>query len=327
MKLNNTICVLLVIAVKLCIACNNNEKIEQVPSPKSVQDPVNKNENSANNNQADKNINTHTNSVSELPLNPVQVSNNPIPPPSQVVEQSVKKKVIAWNGDQSKFAGVKKSIQSLPKVPSISTVSTANQFIEAGGSGTWTDWMSNADLNLQQTEKVVLVNASNTSISFNGSGINGAINNFVTNVHKQTSWQDLELPDGTKNPTSIKPGEYAISTAGNWKIYHACGVCASDIGLGKIESVEKAQQIMTKMTYNMLERAELNGIKAIVLCAISTLAFASAGVNADESTFTQDQFLRAMYIGMYMGIDKFKQTYPGFKLSIMLNSWNLNALN
>lgn len=319
---------IIVIGMNICGKCS--EKATEQPQPTPSNAPTSeptinseqgdtKNNGGSEKNNMPRKTTTHTDVVTASPATPVRSSTSP---PSQISNPIPKK----WNGDQSRFDAVKKSIKALPNVPSAGAISTAKQFIEAGAAANWIDWMNNTGLVVKQADKVVLVNASNTGISFGGSTINGAIKNFVTKVHTQTSWHDLELPDGTKGPTSIKPGEYAISTAGTWSIYHACGVSAGDIRKGNIESIEQAQEIMTTMIFNMLTKAYSSGMKTIVLCAISTVAFAGAGTTADGSLFTKDQFLRAMYIGMYSGIEKFKSANTASQLSLILNGWDIDVV-
>lgn len=329
MKPSNVLYLSLITAINLCSNCS--EKSQSEPSlPNSSQEITREGEDSTKDNRQKSNtmrqIEIVTNQPPPTPVVPTATPNITPLDSQSPPNRPVKGKVIAWSGDQSKFDDVKIKIKALPNIPSAGKVSTAKQFIEAGAAGNWTNWMNNPGLTLNQADKVVLVNASNSGISFGGSTINGAITSFVTNVYGQTSWHNLELPNGTKNPTTIKPGEYAISNAGNWRIYHACGVSAGDIGKGRIESIEKAQEIMAIMIFNMLTKAHSMGTKTIVLCAISTVAFAGAGTNADGSSFTQDQFLKAMYIGMYNGIENFKKANPASCLSIILNSWDIDVV-
>jgi len=175
------------------------------------------------------------------------------------------------------------------------------------------------------SKKTVLVNASNSGISFGGAGLNGGITSYAvsegaggayTDVGrgKTKDWLNLVLPKSGCNANAICAGEFAISDFKYGKIYHACGPigCTTD----NINILKSNQQKVTDLYYNMLKESYENGIKKIVLGAVSVSTFANYGAD-----YTKDEFIAAMFNAIYEGIKKFTDTFSTHGMVIICNSW------
>ena len=172
-------------------------------------------------------------------------------------------------------------------------------------------WINELDL---AGEKNVMVNAANERIS-PGGGIDGALHDSVKAMNTTSppaDWQPVFLPTGGA-ATVLQAGAYAISGADyeckniKFKIYHAVGPRAS----GTVD-LAAAQGKVKTLYYDMLAKAHGDGVKRIVLPAISTVIFAGAGPG-----FTKAQFI----VAMYEGIQKFVTEQAAHDMVIVLNNW------
>jgi O-acetyl-ADP-ribose deacetylase (regulator of RNase III) len=185
----------------------------------------------------------------------------------------------------------------------------------------------------------IVVNASNETISFGGGGLNGALSNHVKTQYGHDKWQGLRLPhDDYINSCPVVPGQqvpaggYAISDVGILcthsgvaivdaaskvgEIYHAVGPRASEV-----TSLSDAQDQVKALYYNILKRAS-HHTAYLVLPAISTAIFATADYT--KRSFTKNQFMAAMYEGMYQGIKQYQDALPSplqQACCIILNNW------
>ncbi|HAN49748.1 MAG TPA: hypothetical protein DCQ08_01865 [Amoebophilaceae bacterium] len=185
----------------------------------------------------------------------------------------------------------------------------------------------------------IVVNASNEDISFGGGGLNGVFRDHVDIQYGHDKWWGLRLPDDDYiNSTPVVPGQqvpaggYAISDVGRLinengitivndatkrgEIYHAVGPRASET-----TSLSTAQDKVKTLYYHICKRAA-HHTGHLVLPAISTDVFAAADYT--KLSFTKNQFMAAMYEGMYQGIQQYKTETPGphqGTCCIILNNW------
>jgi hypothetical protein len=100
------------------------------------------------------------------------------------------------------------------------------------------------------------------------------------------------------------------------EIYHAVLPKVSET-----TSLSDAQSKVKTLYYNILKRASQH-TGYLVLPAISTAVFSAADYT--KLSFTKNQFIAAMYEGMYQGIKQYIDEPPGSSLGtccIILNNW------
>ena len=117
----------------------------------------------------------------------------------------------------------------------------------------------------------------------------------------------------TPGKDQAQGGTYVISTIQFGKIYHAVGPRAANT-----TSLTISSNTVRDLYHNMLAQANQDkAIQAIVLPAIATGIFASAGKG-----FTEQEFIATIYQGMQAGICAFLKDCPDHSFTIILNSWD-----
>lgn len=251
-----------------------------------------------------------------LPGDPTKPGPSPIPgdPPQNGSSQ--------WSNDlKAKLPGIKKYFQALPELllAGIGGAIKQSVFIEKN-SDTWVE-----KLGLKLDEKVVLVNAGNSSDDLGGGGIMEYITGWLDKMRGQKNFINHRSSNrALKTKPGLAPGDFSISdiSGSAWEHFNACGVASSNIGNGReIKSIDEAGISQKNLYKSMLKDANDKGMEAIILCAISTSIFAAGGTNADGTSFTKDQFMAVMFSAAKDAIEEFKVENPGSKLKIIVNGF------
>ncbi len=180
-------------------------------------------------------------------------------------------------------------------------------------------WLASLGIPKNSQESVV-VNAANGGLG-GGGGIDGALCKWAnTYLGKPfTTWRvgGAKLPNGSMAPDPLPTGEFALfDTPFGW-IYLAVGPIAS-----QVSSLDEAKQKVSTLYKAMLEQANKDKIKRIVLPAISTDIFAGGGKG-----FSKEAFIKAVYQGMIGGIENFQKDNPTSTLLIIVNNWDPNIVS
>ena len=192
--------------------------------------------------------------------------------------------------------------------------------IDGAGTDSWIN-----QLKIDKTKKqTVFVNASNENITSSGGGLDAALARWAKN-NSITPWTNPQalLPDGTAAPNNLSAGQFAI-VAGNFGyIYLAVGPRATNVN-----TLEKTSKLLETLYATILDQVQKDGMKEVVLPAISTAIFANKGTESETGkSFTKDEFLYHVYLGMHNGIEKFRASHPGHTLKIILNNWDAQLMN
>jgi O-acetyl-ADP-ribose deacetylase (regulator of RNase III) len=204
--------------------------------------------------------------------------------------------------------------------PGKGDLSVGTAMIDGAGSDSWIN-----QLKIDKTKKeTVFVNASNENITSPGGGLDGALAGWATN-NSITPWKNPQalLPGGAAAPNSLSAGQFAI-VAGNFGyIYLAVGPRATNVN-----TLAKTSKLLETLYANILDQAQKDGMKKVVLPAVSTAIFAGKGTESETGKpFTKDEFLYHVYLGMHDGIEKFRTSHPGHTLKIILNNWDARLMN
>jgi O-acetyl-ADP-ribose deacetylase (regulator of RNase III) len=212
------------------------------------------------------------------------------------------------------------------------SINTHNNILQAQGwintkdKSKINEWLSKVGIKDKNIRESVVVNAANDHIASPGGGIDGALGKWAE-INGTTPWTKpvailgqpsaVTLPDGSKAPSTLEAGKFALFPVSFGDIYLAVGPIASGV-----KTLEKTKTLVADLYYNILTKAQQDGRKNVVLCAISTAIFAGAGQETETGvSFTKEQFIDSVYEGMYEGIKRF-QSQNTSKLSIVLNNWD-----
>lgn len=178
-------------------------------------------------------------------------------------------------------------------------------------------WLEKLGIDKSKQETVV-VNAANSHIASPGGGIDGALGKWAK-ANGTTPWTSpaSTLPNGTKAPSMLPAGKFALFPVSFGEIYLAVGPMASEV-----KTLKDTEDLMANFCYDMLYQALQTGRKCVVLCAISTAIFANAGIESETGKkFTKEEFLKSVYGGLKRGIVKFQNKDQHNALKIILNNW------
>jgi O-acetyl-ADP-ribose deacetylase (regulator of RNase III) len=184
-------------------------------------------------------------------------------------------------------------------------------------------WLN--QLGIDKTKKeTVVVNASRSDIKTVGGGIDGALGGWA-GANNTTPWEKPapKLPNGYDAPDKLKAGKFALFQVPFGYIYLAVGPVSS-----QVKSLAKTKDLIANLYYNILAQAKKDGMKCVVLCAISTDIFAGNGKETDTGKgFEKEEFIANVYEGMQQGIDQFQQENPEHTLKIILNNWDKKVVD
>ncbi len=192
----------------------------------------------------------------------------------------------------------------------------------------------------------VTVNASDESITFGGKGLNHALARYANFLGIYKNWLRLTKSNGaTYDPTEkVAEGDYVISEGYNECTDHILPEMATELFFHAVgpkatatTSLQTAKGKIKMLYYNMLINSEVitytpdvdypipKPFEYIVLPALST----GLAANADYTgkSFTKNEFIAAMYEGMYEGIKQFRDENTTSKMSIILNNWTPLEVN
>jgi hypothetical protein len=176
----------------------------------------------------------------------------------------------------------------------------------------------------KKKKKIVIVNASNENITSPGGGLDGALAVWARN-NKIIPWTNPapQLPSGGPAPSTLSVGQFAVVSTDFGAIYLAVGPRASGVA-----TLAKLASMLENLYFNILDKAQQDGMKRVILSAISTSIFADPGVGSEDGkAFSKEEFIDHVYQGMHKGIEKFRAAYPGHRLKIILNNWEARVTN
>ena len=195
---------------------------------------------------------------------------------------------------------------------------TGNIYKAAAWINATDGWLNKLGIDKTKSETVV-VNASNPSIKSPLGGIDGALGRWA-GANNTTPWKDPvpKLPNGNDAPDKLEAGKFALFQVPFGDIYLAVGPMSS-----QVQSLAKTKDLIANLYYNILAQAKKDGMKCVVLCAISTALFAGQGTEKDtKKDFTEEEFIKNAFEGMKEGIARFQQENPKHTLKIILNNWH-----